>query len=97
MLPLAILVIIFCGNASYCYNNMKNKQNYGVVSFATKKKQSPYVFVLLSWAAFILKSDSHFPNVCFICFDGSLLKMMKNSFYFILKTLFILKIFIFLF
>ena len=32
----------------------------------------------------------------FICFNGSLLKMMKNAFYFTLKALFILKILNFL-
>ena len=32
----------------------------------------------------------------FICFDNSPSKMMKNAFYFILKDLFILKIFKFL-
>ena len=30
---------------------------------------------------------------CFICFNESPLKMIKNAFYFILKALFILKIF----
>ena len=33
---------------------------------------------------------------CFICFNDSLSKMMKNAFHFILKALFILKIFKFL-
>ena len=33
---------------------------------------------------------------CVICFIESPLKMMKNAFYFILKTLFVLKIFKFL-
>ena len=33
---------------------------------------------------------------CFICFNESSLKMMKNAFYFILKALFVFKIFIFL-
>ena len=33
---------------------------------------------------------------CFICFNESLLKVMKNAFYFILKALFVLKIFNFL-
>ena len=39
-----------------------------------------------------LKSNSHLPKKhCFICFNESLLKMMKNGFYFILKALFVLK------
>ena len=41
-----------------------------------------------------LKSDSHVPNkVCVICFIESPLKIMRNTFYFILKALFVLKIF----
>ena len=36
-----------------------------------------------------LKSDSHLPNkILLICFNENPLKMMKNTFYFILKTLF---------
>ena len=41
-----------------------------------------------------LKSDSHLPKRnCFISFNEKPLKMMKNPFYFILKALFVLKIF----
>ena len=44
-----------------------------------------------------LKSASHFPQkICIICFIESLLKVMKNTFYFIIKALFVLKIFKFL-
>ena len=43
-----------------------------------------------------VKSDSHLPKKDFICFNGSPSKMMKNTFYFILKALFVLKIFKFL-
>ena len=44
-----------------------------------------------------LKSDSPLPKMkSIICFIESPLKMMKNAFYFILKALFILKIFKFL-
>ena len=32
-------------------------------------------------------------KICFICFNENLLKLMKNVFYFILKALFVLKIF----
>ena len=32
-------------------------------------------------------------KICFVCFDESPLKLMKNAFYFILKPLFVLKIF----
>ena len=44
----------------------------------------------------ILKSDSHLPKKNYSCFYDSPLKMMKNAFYFILKALFVLKIFKFL-
>ena len=41
-----------------------------------------------------LNSDSRLPKrFFFICFNESLLKMMKNALYFILKALFVLKIF----
>ena len=44
-----------------------------------------------------LKSHSHIPKIFFsICFNDSPSKMMKNVFYFILKALFVLKIFKFL-
>ena len=39
---------------------------------------------------------SSFKKNCFICFNESPLKMMKNVFYFILKALYVLKIFKFL-
>ena len=45
-----------------------------------------------------LKSGSHLPRKFFIiCFNDSPSKMMKNAFYFVLKALFVLKIFKFLF
>ena len=40
-----------------------------------------------------LKSDSHLPKTFCYLLDESPLKMIKNSFYFILKALFVLKIF----
>ena len=44
-----------------------------------------------------LKSDSHLPKtIYFICCNDSPSKIMKNAFYFILKTLLVLKIFKFL-
>ena len=43
---------------------------------------------------FYLTSDSHVPKiVLFICFNKSSVKIMKNALYFILKALFVLKIF----
>ena len=45
----------------------------------------------------IFKSDSHLPKkISFIFFNESLLKIMKNTFYFTLKALFVLRIFKFL-
>ena len=43
-----------------------------------------------------LNSDSHLPKNFVICLIESPLKMMKNAFHFILKALFVLKIFKFL-
>ena len=44
-----------------------------------------------------LKSGSQLPKkYIFICFNENLLNLMKNAFYFILKGLFVLKIFEFL-
>ena len=39
--------------------------------------------------AMVLKSDYHLPKKIVICLIGSPLTMMKNSFYFILKSLFV--------
>ena len=47
--------------------------------------------------SFFLKSDSPLPKkIIFICLNESPLQVMKNAFYFILKALFVLKIFKFL-
>ena len=62
------------------------------------------VFTIKTMMAYIcqffsnkLKSTSHLPKkFLFICFNESLLNIMKNAFYFILKALFVLKIFKFL-
>ena len=43
-----------------------------------------------------LKSDSHLPKNCVICLIKRPLKLMENAFYFILKALFVFKIFKFL-
>ena len=43
-----------------------------------------------------LKLGSHRRKKVFICFNDSPSKIMKNAFYFILKALFVLKIFKFL-
>ena len=43
-----------------------------------------------------LKSDSHLPKKCVISFIESLLKIMKNAFYFISKALLVLNTFKFL-
>ena len=52
---------------------------------------------ILRYTFSFLKSASHLSNkIPFICFDESLLKMMKSAFYFILKAFSVLKIFNFL-
>ena len=42
---------------------------------------------------FLLKSDLHSPKKTFICINESPLKLMENAFYFILRALFVLKLF----
>ena len=44
----------------------------------------------------LFKSDPHLPKKIFTCFNNTPSKKMKNAFHFILKALFILKIFKFL-
>ena len=45
----------------------------------------------------LLKSDLHIPKKnCVTCFHEGPLKMMKNAFYFMIKALFVLKVFKFL-
>ena len=57
---------------------------------------SVYIIVDL-WGVPILKLDTHLSKrFCFICLIEGPLEDMKNAFYFILKSLFILKIFRFL-
>ena len=47
-----------------------------------------------SYLKISLKSDPHLPKIfIIICFNDSPSKMMKNAFYFILKAVFVLKIF----
>ena len=42
----------------------------------------------------LLKLDSQLLNkIIFVCFNESPLKMMENAFYFIIKALFVLKVF----
>ena len=60
--------------------------------FTLKKKQ------ILTWSITSLKSDSNLPKKnFFICFNDRPSKIMKNAFYFILKEIFVLEIFKFLF
>ena len=61
--------------------------------YATKKMISIEMISIVK----SLKSDSLLPKKnCFISLIESPLKVMKNAFYFILKALFVLKIFKFL-
>ena len=77
-----------------CWINSKNKQQ--------RKTTTLIIFLFyhycwsLLWCNYwkSLKSDSHLPKT--IALLGSMKKMMKNAFYFIFKTLFVLKIFKFL-
>ena len=65
--------------------NIKGSDYYCIISGSSKTE------------AINLKPGPHLPNnFLFISFNESPLKMMENAFYFILKALFILKIFTFM-
>ena len=68
------------GNVIHINRNALTSQNTG------SKRPSAVIKVRLSPSK----------RNCFICFNESPLKMVKNDFYFILKALFVLKIFKFL-
>ena len=58
---------------------------------------SSFCYQKVAIVIFILKSDSYLPNkFCVLFLIESPLKVMKNAFYFVLKALFVLKIFKFL-
>ena len=66
--------------------------------FNSNFKSSPSNYTVLLFVCIVniissLKSDSHLPKNCTICFIESPSKMMKNTFNFISKALFVLKIF----
>ena len=53
-------------------------------------------FMYHEWISLFKVGLSPSKKICVICFSENLLKMMKNAFYFILKALFVLKMFKFL-
>ena len=61
--------------------------------FVLEKDRFRILHFQISWRHQILKVGlSHSKKKFFICFSDSPSKLMKNAFYFILKTLFVLKI-----
>ena len=54
-----------------------------------------FFIIFCTWKGF-LKSDSQLPKYCFICLNKTPLKMLENANYFIIKALFVLRIFKFL-
>ena len=62
-------------------------------------KEDHHQFTVIFFEVFrimylLLKSGSHLPKkIFFVCFNDSPSKMMKNVFYFMLKALFVIKIF----
>ena len=93
MKSLTIIILILCGYA-----------NHSITDSITliKKQLEPCVqsfsfFHQMIALKFGLKFLSTFKKICVIYFIESSFKMVKNVFYFILKALFVLKIFKFLF
>ena len=65
-------------------------------SFSIPQHQKTSDFLRFSRGIKREQSNSHLPKKYFICFNESPLKMMKNVFYVILKSHFVLKVFNFL-
>ena len=60
-------------------------------------KPPKFTYIIPKKYFYSLKSDSYLPKkIFYIFFNEGPLQMMKNAFYLILKTLFVLKIFRFL-
>ena len=77
------------------------RMEYEQILTSPKFRDTDHHFICISHVfvgIISLKSNSYLPkkNIFFICFNDSPSKMMKNAFYFILKALFVLKIFKFL-
>ena len=76
--------------------NARALVNYSIANCFRENMLKIYWLVVLSgdYKKIQLKSDSHLPKkICCIYFNESPLKVMKNAFYFILKALFVLKMF----
>ena len=76
-----------------CRNKLSEKDGNSILGYCKLKT----CFFQLSLRKMFLKFDFHVPpKNCFICFNECHLKLMKNTFYFILKVLFVVAIFKFL-
>ena len=84
------LVKVWCGHTKLIYYKRKFLCQWLAEEFGSFLPDFQDCYV----STCNLNSDSHLPkNLCFICFNENPLKTMKNASYFILKALFVLKIF----
>ena len=89
------------GGSFVCiYSSRSSHQRYSLKKCVLKIAKFLRTFFLQNTSEqlrsffFLLKLYSHLPKkFCFICFIESLIKMMKNAFYFILKAFFVLNVF----
>ena len=100
-----LAVFFFCGQviSIFFIRNLGKPMILCIIPWKTLENSKKYPrkplktleFELKVWLATKLKSDFHRPKILFYLLQSSL-KMMKNAFYFILKAVFVLKIFKFL-
>ena len=87
-----VLISVHSSNIAENFNAFETWSSESTRCYNHLKKQASHFTSLVA-----LKSESYLPKkFFFICFNESPLKIMKNAFYFILKALFVLKIFKFL-
>ena len=76
-----------CWSWCFCCFHFIRKQALGCIL-------PNFCICILPWIAVFVRLFDAFQKYCFICFNESLLKVIKNAFYFTLKALFVLKIFL---
>ena len=72
---------------------LTNTYQYLINTYQSLPIINPYLEILNQYLKCLNVGLSPSKKNCFICFNKSPIKMMKNAFYFILKALFILEMF----
>ena len=92
-----VIITIFWWNSSKCFLTSGSLNTSFICLAFTFYSSSVFFFILVNTFSFDeFKLGSHLQKKIVICLIESPIKMMKYAFYFILKALFVLKIFKFL-